>query len=762
MGTRPHGKTGSAMPSKPTSRPRRSKLIFLGLGVLLLFTVIFLQAAFNLTPVLSPENVSQTFLFAALSALIFLGLIALTFVLLRTLAKLYLERQAGVLGSRFRTKMILGALVLSFGPVIALFVFSYGLMNRSIDRWFSRPVEEVRERTTMVTNLLSSYAGQNVMAEAEAIAHSAETEKAYRTGSFGPVMEQFRSRETTLQNGFAVALYEGNAQAMFHAPEAWHELQHVLPVGLAASGHPHSFTFNGRSYMLAAAWVNSRGMILVAMPLPEKYSEILKQLDDAEKQYIALRNQRRLVRQTYMQFLLLITLLVLFASTWFALFLSKLVTKPVSALAIGTHEISSGNLGFRVEVDQTEDELGKLVDSFNQMAGELESNRQQITENQKELAQANVELEQRRHYIETILESIPSGVLSLDGDRNVLRVNAAFLRMLHPARIQHPGRQSDIRLRDIFESDVAFDLERMTRKADRMGTTTAQMEINSVNATLTIAVTVAAMRIGADRQRRGYVVVFDDVSEVLKAQRQVAWREVARRIAHEIKNPLTPITLGAERIRRHLGRGVPDEQSLAIILNCAESIEASAQSVRTLVDEFSTLARFPQSQPQPSDINSIVENALAMFEDRLEGITLRREFATDLPNVMADPEAIKRVVTNLVDNAAEAMQESILREITVQTALLGTRDTIELTIADTGHGVTPEMKEKLFLPYFSTKQRGTGLGLAIVSRIIEDHHGTIRVEENKPVGTKFIVELPVMSEERAQEPQQQREQASAD
>jgi two-component system, NtrC family, nitrogen regulation sensor histidine kinase NtrY len=316
-------------------------------------------------------------------------------------------------------------------------------------------------------------------------------------------------------------------------------------------------------------------------------------------------------------------------------------------------------------------------------------------------------------------------------------------------------------LKDVFESDVAQDLERIMRKADRLGTTTIQMEINGANAVLTVGVTVAAMPLGNDRTRRGYVMVFDDVSEVLRGQRQVAWREVARRIAHEIKNPLTPITLSAERIRRHLGRGVPDEQSLAIIETCAETIEHSAETVRTLVDEFSTLARFPQSQPQAADLNSIVENALSMFEGRLDGITVHKDLAADLPNVLADPEGIKRVVANLVDNAAEALQDSILREIEVTTSLVGARDALEITVSDTGHGVTPELKEKLFLPYFSTKQRGTGLGLAIVSRIIEDHHGTIRVEENKPVGTKFIVELPVANEERVQEPQRE-QQTSAD
>jgi len=249
------------------------------------------------------------------------------------------------------------------------------------------------------------------------------------------------------------------------------------------------------------------------------------------------------------------------------------------------------------------------------------------------------------------------------------------------------------------------------------------------------------------------VIVFEDLSELLQAQRQAAWREVARRIAHEIKNPLTPIQLSAERIRRHLDRGAPDDQSLAIIHGCAETIAGAVETVRTLVDEFSTLARFPRSKPHPSDINTIVESALAMFDGRLSNLRVRKLLTNDLPPVMADPEAIKRVVANLVDNAAEAMQDSLLRELTVSTALLESREAIEVVVSDTGEGQTPEIKERLFLPYFSTKGRGTGLGLAIVSRIIEDHQGSIRAEENKPIGARFIVELPIAVEnERSSAP----------
>jgi hypothetical protein len=326
----------------------------------------------------------------------------------------------------------------------------------------------------------------------------------------------------------------------------------------------------------------------------------------------------------------------------------------------------------------------------------------------------------------------------------VTRINTAFRRL---ARLSEGYVLSTTTtLADIFPEDVVHDLEHMLRRADRMGTTTSQMEIATQRAHLNVAVTASSLdpRPRNSAQRLGYVLVIEDLSDLLKGQKQAAWREVARRVAHEIKNPLTPIALAAERIRRHLDRGAqPDANSLDVIENCSDTISASVETLRNLVDQFSTLARFPASSPQPADLNQVVESALVMFEGRLEGIHLQTFLAPDLPKVMADPEAVKRAVANLVDNAAEAMNGSMLREIQIATSLGPSRDIVELIVADTGHGVTAEVKEKLFLPYFSTKARGTGLGLAIVSRIIEDHRGTIRVEENSPIGTRFIVELPV-------------------
>jgi two-component system, NtrC family, nitrogen regulation sensor histidine kinase NtrY len=443
--------------------------------------------------------------------------------------------------------------------------------------------------------------------------------------------------------------------------------------------------------------------------------------------------------------LLLLTMMVLFVSTWLALFLSKIVMRPLAALAEGTQEISRGRLDYRVEINAA-DEIGDLVRSFNKMAEELQSSRRRIEASTLETQAVNAELDQRRRQMETILENIPTGVLSLDCMRTVTHANQALLRMFHP---EGYGDEHEMRLGaklpEIFPGELLKDIEPMLRRADRMGMTTSQLEIPLHQGSLNVAVTVAALR--HDEERSGYVIVFEDLSDLLKAQKQTAWREVARRVAHEIKNPLTPISLSAERIQRHLDRApLADRGSIDIVRSCATTIAGAVETVRRLVDEFATLARFPTSFPVPSDLNEVVEGALSLFDGRLEDIRIQKSLASDLPKIMLDAEAMKRAVANLVDNAAEATQGSLLREIQISTSLVASRDAVEVTVADTGHGVTPELKEKLFLPYFSTRKRGTGLGLAIVSRVVEEHHGSIRIEENHPVGTRFIMELPVVSE----------------
>jgi two-component system, NtrC family, nitrogen regulation sensor histidine kinase NtrY len=727
-----------------TAPSRRRIIIPVAVGLVLLVGILFALTSLDL-PV-RPDSNQQLLFFAFLSTLIFVLFLALTFVLVRNVLKLFAERRLGVLGSKFRTRLVVGSLLLSFLPVIGMFFFAYVLMNRSIDKWFSTPVEEVRQDTATMASLLSQYAAQNARAEAVSIADEPEVQRGLEAGNFAAVTNELRDHESTLQGGFAMVLEQDAAKASFGAPADWEALKGRLPSGFLQLNAPVNFAWEGTEYILGHAPVGDHDVILVAMPLPKQFSETVRQIDASQQRYLELAHGRRLVRRTYMEVLLLLTVVVLFATTWLALFLSKLVTRPVVALAEAMQEISRGRLDYRVEVAAA-DEIGDLVQSFNRMAGELESGRRQIEASSRELSGANVALEQRRRHMETILESIPNGVLSLNIAHEVTHVNHALLRLFHPSGTEAgiPDVLIGAPLRDVFSAPVMESLEPLLRRADRMGTTTTQMEMEAQHAALNVAVTVAALK--HDGQGLGYVLVFEDLSDLLKAQKQAAWREVARRVAHEIKNPLTQIALSAERIRRHLGKGTPpDAASMEVLNSCAETIAGAVETVRTLVDEFATLARFPTARPQPADINSIVESALAMFNGRLDDIRVRTSLASDLPEVMADADAIKRALANLVDNAAEAMQDVIFREIQISTTLVASRDAVEITVADTGHGVTQELKERLFLPYFSTKKRGTGLGLAIVSRIIEDHHGSIRVEENRPMGTKFVVELPVVSE----------------
>jgi nitrogen fixation/metabolism regulation signal transduction histidine kinase len=718
----------------PSLGQRRAKLIPLAVVIIILAGLVFGEQAFNLK--LRPDSAQQTLLLVVLSAIVFLMLVALTFVLLRNLLKLYAERRLGVLGSRFRTRMVLGALLLSFAPALTMFLFSYALMNRSIDKWFSGPVNQLQQDTGRMVTLLSEYAGDNARQEALEIAAAPETQRAFASGDYSGLLRELHRREPTLQGGFAVALEGEDEVAAWNAPQHWAALRAALP-GLDPS-KAKKWTAGTSEYLLASAPAGARGKIIIGIPLPKDFSPTLEQIRQNQEQYLALSRQAKRIRGMYMLLLTLLTVLVLFVATWFSMFVAKLVTRPVEALAEATREISVGHLGHRVEVSAA-DELGELVASFNRMTAELEASRLKIEESALALTDSNTRLEQRRRHIETILESIPTGVLSLDADMRVTHSNLAFGRMFWP----HGGQPAmGSTLREIFPHEVAADLEHLLRRADRMGITAAQFEMVAEKVKLNASVTAASVQHG--KQRLGYVIVFEDFSELFKAQREAAWREVARRVAHEIKNPLTPIALSAERIRRHLERdATPDAASLAVIGSCAQTISGAVQTVRSLVDEFSSLARFPTAQPRPASINEIVERALAMFDGRLDGIQVQKQLDAGLPLVMADPEAIQRALANLIDNAAEATQHSLVREIYLTTSLVDSKDALEITVADTGHGITHEAKEKLFLPYFSTKGRGTGLGLAIVRRIVEDHHGSIRVEENHPAGTKFIVELPL-------------------
>ncbi len=435
------------------------------------------------------------------------------------------------------------------------------------------------------------------------------------------------------------------------------------------------------------------GTVVVGLPMTYGMSATMTRLHNATEAYWAVYRQRSQVRYFYMLVLMMMTSLALFATSWLALHISKQVTKPVEVLADAMEAIAAGDYGHRVAESAT-DELGELVRSFNHMAADLEGSRQAVETSNLRLSAANATLEARRSELETMLETIPNGVATLDPKRCIVLANRALSEMLDPGGQRHFIGTSIDR---VFPSEIVEALDRLLRRSHRMGSASGEMEMTIARnghggTTMYLLATVALLETGggADRTHHGYVLVLENATELLRAQKQSAWKEVARRVAHEIKNPLTPISLSAEQIHRHIDRlgatlasASVESPSIAVIRRSSEVISSSVESMRSLVDQFAALAEFPTAQPRPADLNTIVENSLALFAGRLQNIRLVTRLALGMPLVLADPEAMKRGLGNLIDNAAEAMQGSLLRELRVATSLLPS-GMVELTIADTG------------------------------------------------------------------------------
>ena len=842
---------------QPARSKRRLTLSLLGGALLMLLLAMSALNAFNLVPPYHGSPLAL-FAFAGITVVLFLLLLLLLVLLARNILKMYGDGRSRVLGSRLRSRMLLGALLLSFAPIVFMALFSFLLMNRSLDRWFSQPVAHLRDQSLQLALQLSRYVAGSARAEADSIARSPGFLSGREGNDPEVLANEMRKHRITLQSGFAFVYRDGQPVASYQVPatpppplvHTWPEfarhgaeaasvnpinpinLESTRPVrprasttsstaaaGLTISGtgpfSPSQTTLGiaalhgaenadgpvlslgeGNDFALGVASFDDGGVVVVALPLPSGLGATVGGIAVGAQEYWAAYRERRTVRSTFLLLLTLVTTLTFFASSWLALFLSKQITRPVEVLADAMDAIAAGDYRQRIAFSATE-ELGELIGSFNQMATDLEESRSIANSSTSQIEQANRKLTERQHELELILETIPSGVVVLDGARLVLQVNRAFTDLLavsSPAHTALPERQGPVppgtRLEDLLPAEILDEVLRLERRAQRMGVAGVELELpvlelpasgsgktgpgtpDNARHALSLSVTIAVLNLGRDpegQQRRGSVLVVDDVSDVLQAQRQVAWKEVAQRVAHEIKNPLTPISLSAERILRHLNRidterpgeeylngsrlgaGLdtsrsPDRSgtdSLAVIRRCSEVILASVESMRLLVDQFGTLAEFPAAQPRATSLNEIAASAFLLFQGRLDGIRVETHFSATLPPVLADPEALKRALANLIDNAAEAMNGSFHRVLRVETALSERSGMAELLVADSGPGLSPEVRERLFLPYFSTKQRGTGLGLAITAKIVQDHHGTIRAEQRRASGACFVMELPL-------------------
>jgi two-component system, NtrC family, nitrogen regulation sensor histidine kinase NtrY len=719
------------------SRPRQKREwwpIAVSIVVVLLAAAVITFGSFRV-PLESDQRNAYPILFA-LSTIIGASLLIFALILGRYLLKLAAERRSGQLGSRFKVKMVVGAMAVSLGPVLCLFFFSYALINRTLNLWFPRPLEIANEQSQILLthfetteferlNRLAAAAVQSAGDE-DFLARNHSIDISWVTDANGRLISSFDFNKSSNQDASTKDI--GGAVPISLPPE---------PVRTIRSG-AQVWKANGQLYLAGSAPLK-QGTLYVARHLPSDFSERYAAIEAQTNTYLHLKQQLRAYKRILLLILGFVTLVVIFVTTWAALFLSKQVTVPIQALAEATREISRGNFDHHIEV-QAQDELGTLVRSFNRMTEQLGAGRRQINEFTQSLEQAIEERERRRKLMEAILENIPTGVVSLDATGDIARVNTAVVTILGES-----ARKART-MTDLVGEEAARAVLHLMRRSLRMGAASSEIEIATGGRLVRTAVTVTSL--GPRRSNPGFIVVIDDLTDLLQAQKAAAWQEVAQRIAHEIKNPLTPIQLSAQRLLRYLDRAAaakpvaPRTEFEKLSAECAGLIEREVQTLESLVDEFSQFARFPAARLALADLNPVVESALGLFQGRLDGITVSTDLAGSLPSVKADPELIRQVVANLIDNAAESMEGVPIRRLRVSTRIESDGDAVVIEISDSGRGISPEDKEKLFLPHFSTKGRGTGLGLAIASRIVAEHNGTIRVEDNVPTGARFLIRFP--------------------
>jgi two-component system nitrogen regulation sensor histidine kinase NtrY len=734
-------------------RPLRDnpRLILAGMLVLLAALVGIVMLA-NRSARLSPDFLTEFVLYALWAADLTM-LLGLTFVLARNVIKLIIERRKALPFARFRARLVAVLLGMTFIPSVLVLIVGSQLIWNSVDRWFNAPVEYV---LTAADTIAGDYYHDRQVRVGDDAARIARALGGVRIdGSDVSAVRDLILPEVSRGRVWMVEVYRvvpGRAGAEVvpyvdvAAPDLPQGYSRAVPDRMAshaASGlldppTPEPLTAGGE--LIRAAAVARHGgtgqptaVVVASDYLTGELAARARKITDAYENYSQLRVLRRPLAGVYLSFFLMMTLMILVGSTWIGLYLAKRISQPVQRLATAAREIEAGHLDYRVDREMVSgDEFGSLVEAFNSMASEVGKSRRRLERSTIELERKHVEVEGRRRYIETILERIATGVVSIDASGKVSILNSAAKRLLglDASAIGQPAS-------DVFARADLLPFGVLLREASTGKAQPSAQEIALTRDDRELQLAAVATVLHGDGSD-GMVLVLDDVTPLIRAQKVAAWREVARRLAHEIKNPLTPIQLCAERLRRHFSSAPSPAREL--VVECTSTIVGEVDSLKALVDEFSQFARMPAPRAAPADLHALLNEALALYSGLLGDVHFERRFAENLPMVRVDGEQIRRVFLNLVDNAIEAMNRSGM--ITIETQHDGAAGLVRLTVADNGPGITPAEREKLFMPYYSTKRRGSGLGLAIVRRIVAEHGGTIEAGENTPRGTKFTIELP--------------------
>jgi two-component system nitrogen regulation sensor histidine kinase NtrY len=694
-----------------------------------LMVLVFAYFEVNLPDASTENPIGGNIVFFLLININIILLILLVFLVVRNLVKLVFERKRGILGSRLRVRLVLAFVGLSLVPTLIMFFIAGGFVTRSFERWFDVQVESALQGSLEIAQTHYQNSANNALFYAKQLSRLISEEELFDSQRL-PQLKEFVKRKQREYNLGTVELFTADRKLLVVA------FNNDVPTGVTIKAD--SEFLNGalrglevtRTQELGEGDVirggapvygdgkRIRGAVVVDYYVPKSISKRAAQISRSYEQYKHSMFLKTPIKNSYILTLLLITLVIIFAATWFGLYLAKGITVPIQQLAEGTHAVAQRNWDYRIEASG-DDEIGTLVESFNGMTRDLKA--------------MTGEIERRGRYMETLLVNVHAGVIAVDAGGRITAWNKAAEKMFGIGGAETLGRAQD----EIFVAEPLKPMREIMEAVKDGESVEKELRISVADRVLTVVANAATLR-DDDGRSLGVMVFVEDITEIQKVQRMEAWREVARRIAHEIKNPLTPIQLSAERLRKRYAKLL--EGDGAVLDKCTTTIIRQVEELKNLVNEFAQFARLPAAELAVNDLNEVVREALFLYQEGHRGI--RFEFHPGvIPDLELDRNQIKRALINLLDNAVAATDGQ--GEVEIATSYDRALTKVCLEVADNGHGLPPDVRARIFEPYFSTKQDGTGLGLSIVSAIVEDHHGYIRVRPNEPKGTRFIIELPV-------------------
>jgi two-component system nitrogen regulation sensor histidine kinase NtrY len=727
-------------------RRRRREAVIIGATAVVF--AIFAIFETRLPRFSNSSSLSGNIIFFLLINLNLILLVLLIFLVTRNLVKLVFERRRGIFGSRLRTRLVVAFVGLTLFPTTLLFFVAEGFLNAALENWFNVRVESSLEGSLDVAQSYYQFAANNALHFAREIGRQA-AEQGLWAGDRNAELQRFVQQKLAELNLAGLEVFAADL-----APSATStglasraradtkELPQRLPAepadALAELAHGQEIARTqplGKGDVvragvpIRAADGTLLGAVAVDYVVPRNVSQKARDIARSYEEYRQLVGMKQPIKNGYILTLALITLVVIFSATWFGFQQAKAITIPLQRLAEGTREVAQGNWDVRIEAGGDE-ETAVLVDSFNQMTEDLQ--------------QIHSELVERRKYVESILANIAAGVVSLSHNGLVTTLNRAAEGMLGLRLAQARGKHWS----DVFQRPDLQKVGDLIGEALASPLLEVERQVKLTGGDHVVTALVSATSLTDDANvRRGIMLFFEDVTHLLRVQRMEAWREVARRLAHEIKNPLTPIQLSAQRLRKRYA-GELAEKDGALFDECTRTIIGQVEELKRLVNEFSMFARLPAAELAPHDLNAVVDDALVLFRQGHPEITFDFRAGEDLPPVEIDREAIKRALINMLDNAVAACEGMAGRgRIEIVTSEVPERGVVRLEVADNGCGMSREVKLRLFEPYFSTKKEGTGLGLAIVSAIVADHQAYIRVQDNQPRGSRFVVHFPLRRRE---------------